>query len=469
MKNSATQIGLIALSSFLFLTLALLFVSFAKPLLQANLLEESLQIPAADLPLNYETRLSKGDQLFENGYYKLAAAEYSIAISLEESEEEAYSKLGGAYLKMGAYADALGSFKRAYELRPSDETRVAVAVGLMRVKDFAAAKSLLEEGNVEDQATVFYLGLIEMAFGNFEEAERKIEKAADLSGNLANGLIQPFQSAFLTYKEQQGAQLITLKALLTKALIDADEYPLAEDLGLQILNEKNDYRDVWILLGYAELKMEKFMEAEDAFKQAKKLDAVKPETHYFLGLAHFEQEEYEEAVDAFELALLYDFEPEGEAYRKLAESQNKLGRYEDALAAYEYLTKIDAGDFTLFEEALRLSMEELGDLDRALTLAKEGVSSFPQNAEAYAALAAVHLSRGELEEANEAIDSAFDLDPNLAIAHYTAGLLRLAQNNKDGAQWEFKKAYELANPGDALSIEAAKQYNALNLSEQENP
>ena len=223
---------------------------------------------------------------------------------------------------------------------------------------------------------------------------------------------------------------------------------------------------MWILLGYSELKMDKNAEAEDAFKQAEKLDAVKPETHYFLGIAHYEQGEYSEAVDALELALLYNFEPEGEAYLKLADCQSQLGNYEDAVEAYEYLIKIDHTDLQLFERALDLTMNQLGDMDRALTLAQESTSYFAGEAGSHTMLAEVYLRRGETENAELSIQKAFDLDPDSAGAHFLAGQVRLAQDNKEGAKWEFKKAYELSEPGDALSVEAAQQYNSLILDSE---
>ena len=464
MKTPAVQIGVISLSAILLLTVGVLFVGVAQKFMSANLLSETLTEPDTELPLSYETRITKGDQLFEAGYYELAASEYSIAVTIENTAESAYTKLGKTYLKLGSYVEALASLKRAYELSPTDGARSNYATAMLRNKKFDEAATLLNEGNPEHQATVFYQSILLAYQGNYNDAQSKLEKAVSLSGSVPTSYLQNFQSAFQSYNAQQGGQTIFLQALLTKALIDAEEYPMAEEMALKVLNTKNDYRDVWVLLGYSQLQMKKFAEAEDAFKQAKKLDAVKPETHYFLGVAHYEQAEYTEAVNSFELALLYDFEPESEAYLKMAESQNKLGNFEDALASYEYLIKIDNSSLSLFKEPLRIATEQLNDLDRALTLAEESTSYFPQEAQSHVYLAEIYLKRGELEKAASTIEIAFDIDPNLAEAHLTAGQIRLAEENLEGAKWEFKKAYELSKPGDELSVKAAEQYNALILT-----
>jgi|GEM_PF-2105948 len=469
MKTPTLQIGVIALSAALLLSVGVLGFSVARQFMSTNLLEETLTEPDANLPLSYETRITKGDQLFEAGYYKLAATEYSIAVTVEENVEAGYTKLGKSYLKLGSYEEALNSLKRAYELSPNDDTRVNYAIALMRNKKFEEALATLNGGNGEHQATVFYQAVLQAYLGNYDEAQVKLEKATTLSGSVPVAYLQNFQSAFQNYNAQQNGQVIYLKALLAETLIDSEEYPMAEELSRQVLTEKNNYRDVWILFGYTQLQMEKFAEAEDAFKQAKKLDAVKPETHYFLGMAYYKQEKYAEAVDAFELALLYDFKPESEAYLKLAECQDKLGNYEDAVAAYEYLIKIDHQNLSLFAEPLHLTIDVLGDLDRALTLAQESTSYFPQEAQSHTYLAEVYLKRGEIEQAATAIETAFDLNPDLAEAHLIAGQIRLAEENLEGAKWEFKKSYELSKPGDALSVEAAEQYNALILSSGSNP
>lgn len=464
MKTPAAQIGIITLSATLLITVVLLSFGVARQFMSANLLSETLTTHDSQLSLSYETRISKGDQLFEAGYYSLAASEYSIAATIEENAETAYTKLGRSYLKLGSYVEALSSMKRAYELSPSDNTRSNYAIALLRNKKIDEAQTLLNEGSDEHQATAFYKSLILAYQGNYDEAKNKLEKAVSLSGSVPTTYLQNFQSSFQSYHAQQGGQTIYLQALLTKSLIDAEEYPLAEELALKVLNSKNDYRDVWVLLGYTQLQMEKFTEAEDAFKQAKKLDAVKPETHYFLGMAHFKQEEYTDAVDSFELALLYDFTPENEAYLKLAESQAALGNFEDSLAAYEYLIKIDNRSLTVFAEPLRIATDVLGDLDRALTLAEESTSYFPQEAQSHTYLAEIYLKRGEIEKAASTIETAFNINADLAEAHFIAGLIRLAEKNEEGAKWEFKKAYELSKPGDELSVRAAEQYNALILT-----
>lgn len=250
--------------------------------------------------------------------------------------------------------------------------------------------------------------------------------------------------------------------MLTQAFIDVKEYQLAAGLALDILGSKSDYRDVWIMLGYAQLKTQAYTDAEESFKQAKKLDAIKPETHYFLGTALYFEEKYEEAVNEFELAVLYGFKPENEAYRKIAESQLFLEKYEESLEAYEHLVKIDGGgSVDIFVRPVWIALTYIKDMERALSLAELAVQTFPNEAMSHNLMAWVYMEKNELDKADAEIKNAFSIDPNFAEAHYNAGRLREKQGNADGAIWEYKKAYELSKAGDSISALASERYNAL--------
>ena len=65
-------------------------------------------------------------------------------------------------------------------------------------------------------------------------------------------------------------------------------------------------------------------------------------------------------------------------YRKLAESQLFIEDYEEAIATYEYLVKVDPYDIELFIRPLWIAVEVLEDLDRALSLAEAALENFPE-------------------------------------------------------------------------------------------
>ncbi len=466
-KDNAIQISIIAFSSLILIAATYFAFQYsAAQLASTNILQATHgntlteEVEQIAVPINYETRISKGNSLANAGYYALAASEYAFAINIQPENPEAYEKLGDTYLTLNEDEKAKEQFKRAIEINPDNGTyKAKYAISLMRIGDFDEAKNALSTATFS-QEVLFYSGIAETIAENYEEAKTKFNTALTTEGSIEPKLIENFVHAFSSYDSQKEGQAIYLQALIAKALIDAEEFTLAENLCKKILDQQNDYRDVWILFGYSQLKTEAYKGAEDAFKQAKHIDPVKPETHYFLGSAHYFQEEYEDAVKEFELALLYNFEPSSECYRKIAESNLILENYEEALEAYEYLLQIEQKSIESYIQPVWIAITYLNDLERALSLAEESTSYFPEEAMSHNLMGWVQVERNQLNEAETAIQTALQIDPNLAAAHYNQGLLREKQERLEEAKTSFMKAYEL-NKGDSIGVMAAEKYNAI--------
>ena len=454
------QITIAALSVFLLSGVVIFTWNAASQVGTADLFGLQDEVEQFTGSLNYETRIATGDSYYKSGYYTLAATEFAYAINIEDGNPEAYIKLGDTHMALDNYPEAVQQYMKANELKANDtETIVKYGIALLRNKDFDFAYETLNALGNSNQKALLYTAILESYFGDHDSAEKKYSEAAGMSGSIPYSNIEEYITAYNEYNAQQGGQIIYLDALLVKAMIDMEEYQIAEELALKAINDKPDYRDLWILLGYSELKTEQYEEAEDAFIQAKSLDSTKPETHYFLATTYYSQEKYEDAVKEYELALLYGFS-EDEVYRKMAESYLFLERYEESLEAYEYILKVDPS-MDDYVRPIWIAIDVLADLDRALTLSEEAVTNFPEDAMSHNLLAWTYIEKGELESAATEIDTAFAIDPDLAEAHYNAGLLRIAEGLPEGAKWEFKKAYELSESGDNINEKAAQQYNTL--------
>lgn len=463
-KTQGLQIGVV-ISSFLILSITTFFFLRTAQDVSTDILGGSESEKSTDkiaTPVDYETRISKGDSLLKAGYNEMAASEYALAINLEQENPKAYVKLGKVYLLLNEYSKSIENFQESLELSPGNNDYMALlGKALIRNKEFQAAQEIFDGFTSETQEAKYYGALLDSYFERYDDAKNKLDKAKNLSGDISENYIDRYLNAYAEFNSQQKGQTIYLKALLAEAMIDTEEYEMAEELSLEILGVKSDYRDVWILLGYTQLKTSHYEDAEESFKQAKKLDAIKPETHYFLGTAHYFQEEYEESIKELELALLYGFEPQTEAYKKIAESQLFLEKYEDALVTYEHLVKIDYSNIDVFVRPIWIAINYVLDLDRALSLAEEAISRFPNDAMSHNLMAWVYIEKGELELAEQSLKNSFAANPNFAESHYNAGRLREKQGNIEGAKWEYKKAYELSESGDNIGSMASEKYNAL--------
>lgn len=458
------QVSVITLSAVLFTGTAALGLGALSSLGQTSLLKNAAltqeSLAPLEAPLDYQTRITQGDQLFQNGNFGMAAMQYGLAISIQEENPLAYAKLGKAYLADGNPGKALEALNTATSLDPGNrEYTVFKGIALLRNKDYQGAKTLLS-GITDHQGALFYTGLIHAYLGEHTEAKTQLNAAKELSGTIPKQSVESILGIYAAFDAQSEGQNIYLNALLIQALINTAEFTMASDLALKTLNEESEYRDVWIMLGYSYLKQKDPVQAEDAFKQAVHLDPLKPETHYFLGVSQWDQNKFAEAENSFELALLHHFKPESQAYRKLAESQLALEKYEDALASYEHLNIIDGStDFLL--RPIWISINILKDLDRATSLAEENVTRAPNDAQSQAALAWVQLSRGEEVQASEKIQAALLLDDQSPSAHFVAGLIEESKGNIQTAQSYYNNAYQLALEDDWLRKEAANRYNTL--------
>lgn len=457
------QISIISFSLMIFVFGILFLFKAGIDFSQTNILSDHISsFEKVTTPINYESRVSKGDGLMGGGFYNLAASEYAFAISIQPENPDGYAKLGRAYLALQDSEKAVLQFQQALEIAPdSTEYKALMGKAMIANGQFQDAQGIFDGFSKEIQEAQYYGALLDGYYGRFEDAKKKLEKAITLAGSIPVSDIERHLSVYNNFEKMQDAQKIYLQALLAEALNDTYEYELAEAVALEVLGVKSDYRDVWILLGYAQMKSENYNEAEESFNQAKKLDAIKPETHYFLASTHFFEEEYDEAVNEYELALLYGFKPEIEAYKKIAECNLLLEKYDDALAAYEHIIKIDSSNVDIFVKPIWIAISYLGDLDRALSLAQNAQSRFPDNAMSHNLLAWVYIERNELDKAETELGVALSLDPGLAEAHYNAGRMHEAKGNIDQARSEYKKAYESAEPEDSIGTAAAEKYNSL--------
>lgn len=458
MNQRLAQFGIIGVSAILTISAGLFAFQTVSQWNQASVLtapnEESGSV-------SYEKRISKGDELFEYGYIEEALTEYAYAAELEPDQAEVFQKLSLGYKALGDFEKAKLNAESAYTLDPSDEYIALYAHSLLDVLNPEQATELLSKGVGENQNLSYVRGLLAIVQEDAETAQAEFEKALSLSGKISPALLQNLVNAYATYNSAQGSDTSYRDALVCKALIDAEEYVLARELALKTLNQKNDYRDVWMLLGYAQLELNDLPSAEDSFRSAKKIDSTKPEVHYFLANTLFLEEKFQESIEEMELALLYGFEPESEAYKKIAESHSSLGNAEEALSAYEAMLNGNPNTINEFIEPIQTAIEQVKDLDRALTLAQKALTTFPSEAMSHTLLAQVYLAKGEIDLANDSIQTAFDINPNLAEAHLIAGKVREQQSNTEGAKWEYKKAFELSTPGDEINQESATRYNLL--------
>jgi tetratricopeptide (TPR) repeat protein len=188
--------------------------------------------------------------------------------------------------------------------------------------------------------------------------------------------------------------------------------------------------------------------AAAALREALQIDPSLWEARFDLGVVLMSMGDLAGAEQELSLAagLAGDSQPVAVA---LAEVRRRRGEHRvaaEGLAEFvrAHPNAVDAR--TLYAAALRDS----GQLEKAITEARELLVRKPGDATALAELALSHLAKGEKETAELLTKQALDSNPNSAVTHRTIGLVDLAKGDDAIALTEFRKAAQ-ADPRDTTS------------------
>lgn len=417
-----------------------------------------------DEPLNYEQRIEKGQYYFEKGFLSLAATEFSFAAQSHPTEPRAFLELGKSYLELGEYDKSQLALQKVLELQPN-QAEALVLLGKIDIKqsDFESAKSYFEKIQKSPEA-LYYLGILEALIGDKNLARTYIEDAklqAQSSDLIVK--IEEISKAFREFDLFPDTEVVYFQTLLARSLNKVDEYEMAIFTLRNTLKTKIDYRDAWILLGYAYLSLEKYDFALTAFEKAYQLDSQKAETQYFLGLTYAELNKKEEAIAFLKLALNNAFEPQVQVKQKLADLYLKTEQYEQAVKTYEEVLALNDSDVSVFVTLVHIYLDLLNKPKKALEVSFQALKRHEDNAMSYNLVGWVYNESGELDVAEKYLRKAISIDQKLAPAYLNLG--KVFEEKGTPASNEialnlYQRAYNLDKFGDIGNI-AAKSYNEL--------
>jgi tetratricopeptide (TPR) repeat protein len=288
--------------------------------------------------------------------------------------------------------------------------------------DLAIAESLKNEPIGQKLYNKAHIELIE-----FAKSDANVIKNFDIPENKINSEIKKLQSE------------LNLK-FESELLNDCYE------IILQMLNLDSSNSSIWFNKGLLCAAMQKYTEAEKAFKKAIEIDKKFADPWYYLGnLCQIHLQKYEEAEIAYKKATQID-KKSPDPWNSLGNLfQDRLQRYDEAESAYKKAIDIDEKDASSwnglgnlyqnhlqkYEEAEK-SYKKAIELDEKLAYPWNGLGNLYQN----------HLQK--YEEAEKGYKKAIELDEKLAYPWN--GLGNLYQNHLqkyDEAEIAYKKAIEL--------------------------
>ena len=453
------------------LTLVLGYVIVKTDLL-ANFLpaeEELIPITKVEKPqtpqetyYTYEERIERGNYYSNNAFLSLAVNEYTKASQIHPELAEPYFELGKNQTLLKNFDKAQLNLEKALEIEAeNEEFLIYLAKNYIKQSTFEKAKTMFTNSNSTNPEVNYYLGLFDLLSNDNTSAQKKFQQILE---NTDNAKLKEKSANILNSYEEfslfKGGKEIHLRTLLAKSLNQTEEYEISLAILKEILKEKNDYRDAWILTGYAYLSLENYEFALDSFRKAYDLDSEKPETQYFLGLTYFETGQIEDALTYLNIALQNGFEPQIQVKQKLGDIYLTKKDYAQAVEMFEEVLKLNNADVNTFIRPIWIYLDFLNDPDKALELAQKAYKSHPDNAMTFNLLAWSHLKKEEYIKAEEYLQKAIKIDPNVQAVWYNYGLTYEGLGQKENALTAYQKAYEMGKDSSIGNI-AAKAYNEL--------
>lgn len=393
----------------------------------------------------------------------------------EESPETfaQYIAKGDSYFSEGYYEDAEKNYEKAAELNTNPEESLNAQLGIVKAKinsrNIKEAKEILWTISGGSAETKYYKAIISILAKEHEEAKKYFkeivepEKDKDEKTELAQKS-QKFLDTFDIFSYYKEGDPLFLQLLLSKSLTETEENGAAIPLLFDILNQKNNYRDAWIVLGYAFLNTNKAKEAVDALEQAKDLNPDNPQALFYLGLAYFADGKTDEAIHYLEEADEKGYEPKEHINLKLGDLYTINSDFKKAAERYESVLAENQENLDIFVRAVWLNIEKLNNPKEALKLAKLALENHAKNPMSHNLVGWTYIALNDYEKAKENLSQALSLNKNFDAAWLNLGWMYEKQGKTSLAKASYKKAYSLGKGGSIGNL-AALRFNKLTKQE----
>jgi tetratricopeptide (TPR) repeat protein len=453
-------------------------------------------------PMNAENRIEKGKLLGSLESYGEALQEFESVLQIDSSLTEAEINRGKAFLALGNYRRALDSFSKTLKEDPENSEgwggmgSCCLAMG----KYYEAMKAYeraLTPG-IENSCTLSGIGEIYYELGDFSRSLEAFEQALKL--DIENAFAWNGKGNVLCKTGKYREALEAYENLLT---LDYESLPARYNRGIVLSRFKAGYKNSeetlenqlqtafkkylelswklpedkigvqgWKYRGLAFTELGEYEEAIKAFDRAAEYSSEEISFTVYKGIAFLCLKKYEEALKVLEKAEenFYatigaeingdrDEEKKAENFWNMNSGGKKplemlrnakgfaldaLGRYEDALLAFENAGKISGnGKTSFFGKGIVFAhcgewKKALEAFDCVLTFDPENVPASVMKAFALIKLRDFEKAAGVLERLNEE-----NTDPDLSFC--LLGFARSRQGDFEKALKAYRKAIE-ANP-----------------------
>jgi tetratricopeptide (TPR) repeat protein len=391
----------------------------------------------ASWPGNAGARYLAGIAALQLGNFERATVELRESVRVDDSATEAAGILARLYFDQREYAQAIafsaiaqqhsGPAQRAEDIKL--DTRALTALGEFD-RARSAIRTLAASPGREGEAAAELAAVERMASGS-AAAIATVE-------NLDLDLREPANEPAL----RSLANDLVVVARVDRAITTID----------RALRARPDSASLHALMGTTLARAYRSTDARSAFKRALAIDANHPEALGGMAALMGAGGDTERAIEFFDHAAGIDSVNEVYAYAA-AQLVLAAGDRKAAEARLRAIVRRSAGHPEARNDLAWLLATEGRELDLALSLAREASRLRPESA-TLDTLGLVHIERGEVEEAVDALEKAIAAHGSSPTVHYHFAIALRRSENTERAREMLKRA--LAG-GDFPEAEAARQ------------
>ena len=352
-----------------------------------------------------------------------ATREIQEALKVEPTASGAFVSLGGIYMRTGEAKEAEAAFRRALELKPSPETRLALANFLWSSARYAEAEQELKEALKLDPRHLLanrMLATLYIATKRRAEAEQPLKTIAELTK--APGAKFELADYYVGTRREADARM-----LLNELAADQSSFVRAEGMLAAL-----DYQTGKVKEAHA--RLDRLLA-----RAPKEPAALLMRARWLLN-----EDKWDQALEASKAAVAVDPQSAMANYH-LGVAHSIKGNVQDAIASYNEALRLNPR----FESAkIQLSRVNLvrGDSSAALRYAQDAKQASPGNVDARIALVRSQLALNDFANAEKEVAELLKRWPTVPDVHVVSGTLLAVRNNTTAARAAFTRALEL-RPG----------------------
>jgi tetratricopeptide (TPR) repeat protein len=384
--------------------------------------------------------------------FKLGAFDKAISLLEKAQQEDSLSGsgwdiLGIAYLKQsGDLNKTVSIWKTGSESYPSYSLLYShLALAYYEQGDLSAEQTALERwvasGGDQDSHAYYRLGLL-LSASDPERALQEFLSASSLDSRY-DSVVETMRTTLnlALLETSESRQLV----IIGRGLGLVNEWTLAERAFRQAVAADGENAEAWAWLGEAEQQLGQDGRAES--DKALSLEYKNPIVRSLRGLYWMRQGQPAQALNEYKLAATYD--PDNPAWQiSIGGAYAKQGDLQAALGSYQRATQIAPTDakvwrsLAAFSAQYNMQVEDVG-----LPAARKAVDLNGEDPQALDMLGWTLALLERYDQAQDALEHALRLDPELAQGHLHLGIVAIQKDEWESARDHLQQARNLDPDG----------------------